>query len=107
MRSAALTTVLLLFALSGCDGEKKDAAGERKSAAGQVLGGSISDDMLPLATVQSQNPPASGDASRDEKGASSGTPVRDRKDEARPASSRAAAGAAAEPGAAVPAEATE
>lgn len=57
MRSSVLSAAILLLALSACDGGKQNAADERKTAAGEVLGGSISDDMLPLATVQSQSPP--------------------------------------------------
>jgi hypothetical protein len=57
MRAVILPALALLALLSGC-GEKKSADGpERKTAAGEVLGGSISDAMLPLATVTSQSPP--------------------------------------------------
>ena len=57
MRPAYLSISVLLLALSACGGDKDEAEGERKTAAGEVLGGSISDDMLPLDTVQSQSPP--------------------------------------------------
>lgn len=53
-------------ALLAC-GEKTDTAGpERRSAAGEVLGGEVTDDMLPLDTVRSTSPAdarASGDGS--------------------------------------------
>ena len=62
--AAAFATLLLV----GCGG-KKDKADQR-TASGQVLQGTISDEMLPLATVTSQPPhqrvqpsaAASGDA---------------------------------------------
>lgn len=47
----------ILAALGACGDRDADAEGERKTAAGEVLGGSISDAMLPLDTVQSQSPP--------------------------------------------------
>ena len=53
IRLAALASLSLLAACNG-SGEKGP---ERKTAAGEVLGGSISDAMLPLDTVQSQSPP--------------------------------------------------
>ena len=53
IRLAALAPLALLAACNG-SGEKGP---ERKTAAGEVLGGSISDSMLPLDTVQSQSPP--------------------------------------------------
>ncbi len=46
----------LALVLAACGGER-DAEGERTTAAGEVLGGTISDDMLPLDTVTSQSPP--------------------------------------------------
>ena len=56
MRAHALPALILLAALAAC-GDKKSDGPERKTAAGEVLGGSISDAMLPLATVTSQSPP--------------------------------------------------
>lgn len=47
----------VLFALSACGGGTEQAANERKTAAGEVLGGTISDAMLPLDTVRSASPP--------------------------------------------------
>jgi hypothetical protein len=46
----------LALALAACGGTGDEAEGERKTAAGEVLGGSINDDMLPLDTVTSQSP---------------------------------------------------
>ena len=62
MRSHVLPALILLAALTACGG-KKDEGPERKTAAGEVLGGSISDAMLPLATVTSQSPPLRESAS--------------------------------------------
>jgi hypothetical protein len=49
-----------LLALAACGGNTADDGPERKTAAGGVLGGSISDAMLPLDTVTSQAPPLQG-----------------------------------------------
>lgn len=57
MKLARLIALPLLAALAACGGADKGAEGERRSAAGEVLGGTISDDMLPLDTVTSQSPP--------------------------------------------------
>ncbi|MFA9200437.1 MAG: hypothetical protein ACEQR8_04500 [Cypionkella sp.] len=51
--AAAAATAFLLAACGG----KPDPEAERRTAAGEVLGGTISDDMLPLDTVTSQSPP--------------------------------------------------
>jgi hypothetical protein len=61
---AALSLALLIAA---CGQQPKPAADDSRSAEGQVLGGTISDAMLPLDTVTSQPPPmpagaAEGDA---------------------------------------------
>jgi len=56
MKSARLLYLPLFAALGACGGDAGSDA-ERKTAAGKVLGGSISDDMLPLDTVTSQSPP--------------------------------------------------
>ena len=67
IRLVVLATLMLLAACNGSE----EKGPERKTAAGEVLGGSISDAMLPLDTVQSQNPPlresatGSGDESTD------------------------------------------
>ncbi|MGN3975183.1 hypothetical protein [Tsuneonella sp. SYSU-LHT278] len=53
----SLIALPLVLAIAACGGNDPGAEGERKTAAGEVLGGSISDDMLPLDTVTSQSPP--------------------------------------------------
>jgi len=65
MRLVACSVLAVSLTLAACDGTKENAGGERKTAAGEVLGGSISDAMLPLATVQSQSPPLRESASDD------------------------------------------
>jgi hypothetical protein len=62
MRLAFLFPLLLVAA---CGGPEEGAEGERKTAAGDVLGGTISDDMLPLDTVTSQSPPLNENAGID------------------------------------------
>jgi hypothetical protein len=51
-----LALLLPLGTLAACGGEQS-AGPERKTAAGEVLGGTVSDAMLPLDTVRSQSPP--------------------------------------------------
>jgi len=82
IRLAALASLALLAACNG-SGEKGP---ERKTAAGEVLGGSISDAMLPLDTVRSQSPPLreSAPASADESTASADKPA-DSADTEKPA----------------------
>jgi hypothetical protein len=50
------------LALAGCEGEPdrdtRDDSELGGEAAGEVLGGTISDDMLPLEQLRSQSPPA-------------------------------------------------
>lgn len=63
----AAALVALTPALAACGGGEVDAGPERKSAAGEVLGGEVSDDMLPLDTVRSTSPAgSSGTAGPDE-----------------------------------------
>ena len=81
LRLAALAT---LATLAAC-GDQQDKGPERKTAAGEVLGGSISDAMLPLDTVQSQSPPLRESVTASE----------DAPDNAEPSSERAAKPAAA------------
>lgn len=66
VRLSALAPLVLLAACNG-SGEKGP---ERKTAAGEVLGGSISDSMLPLDTVQSQSPPLRESTTESDKGSS-------------------------------------
>lgn len=57
IRFSALAALCVVLAACGDDpapGEQEDAA---RDARGEVLGGTISDDMLPLDTVRSQAPP--------------------------------------------------
>lgn len=54
MRAALIFASLAL--LAGCGGSDAPVGPERRSAAGEVLGGEISDDMLPLDTVRSTSP---------------------------------------------------
>ncbi len=54
MRLALIATALA--ALSACGGEPGADGPERSSAAGEVLGGEVTDDMLPIDTVQSTSP---------------------------------------------------
>ena len=61
MNAARLLCLPLLAAVGAC-GDKDGADAERRTAAGEVLGGSISDDMLPLDTVTSQSPPLKDEA---------------------------------------------
>jgi hypothetical protein len=68
-RPIVLTAALLLAA---CNRGDQGAAGERKAAAGDVLGGSISDAMLPLDTVTSQSPPLRDEAASPEGAPSAG-----------------------------------
>ena len=101
IRLAALAPLALLAACSG-SGEKGP---ERKTAAGEVLGGSISDSMLPLDTVQSQSPPLresaekNGDETSDsaEKSTDSSEPEEPAPDASPSATHSAAAGASATP----------
>ncbi|MXO75817.1 hypothetical protein GRI40_11380 [Altererythrobacter aerius] len=61
-----LSALAMLVALAGCGRDDAPAEGERRTAAGEVLGGTITDDMLPLDTVRSQSPSmASADGADD------------------------------------------
>jgi hypothetical protein len=50
-----LVSALALLALAGCQ-DKKQAAPSKATAVGEVLPGSVSDEMLPVDTVRSQPP---------------------------------------------------
>lgn len=54
MRLALMTAALA--SLAACGGEPEADGPERSSAAGEVLGGEVTDDMLPLDTVRSTSP---------------------------------------------------
>ena len=97
MRAHALPALLLLAALAACGG-KNDEGPERKTAAGEVLGGSISDAMLPLATVTSQSPPlreSGGKGGEDATDSADKTPETTDEAEARPAPAEPSAAASA------------
>lgn len=57
-----LAAMLAVTSLAACGGETQTGP-ERRTAAGEVLGGTVTDDMLPLDTVQSQSPPREPDGS--------------------------------------------
>ena len=65
MRAVALPALALLALVSACRENEGANGPERKTAAGEVLGGSISDEMLPLPTVTSQSPPLRESAADD------------------------------------------
>lgn len=70
MKARLLAAACTALLLAGCGGGKDKA--DQRTASGQVLQGTISDDMLPLATVTSQpprmkpQPSASGSADADD-----------------------------------------
>lgn len=57
MKTVALVAFPLVLLLAACGGEANQSGEERGTAAGEVLGGSITDDMLPLDKVTSESPP--------------------------------------------------
>ena len=86
------TALSLALALPACGDSGADAGAERRSAAGEVLGGEISDAMLPLDTVQSTSPvaprasaPSTGGASGAAEGSDETTPQPEADDGAGPA----------------------
>ncbi|QKG72062.1 hypothetical protein [Erythrobacter mangrovi] len=54
-----LTAAMLALLLSACGDQSAPASGEddQRKARGEVLGGSISDAMIPLDTLESKSPP--------------------------------------------------
>jgi len=101
MKMLASFALAAVFLLSACGGEtsverEEGGAGE---AEGEVLGGSISDAMLPLDSIQSQSPPlrqaSQGDAEgapADEAGEAEPTPEQAPAEPAEPAAGEAAEG---------------
>ena len=65
MNATRLLLFAMLGALAGC-GDEAEPNAERRTAAGEVLGGTINDEMLPLDTVTSQGPPMGPTADSDE-----------------------------------------
>lgn len=65
MRGITGLAVFGLLALASCSDEpavvEEQADDAQSEAAGEVLGGTISDDMLPLDQLRSQSPPAASD----------------------------------------------
>lgn len=53
-------TIATLAGLAACGGQPEPGGPERRSAAGEVLGGEVTDDMLPLDTARSTSPPDAG-----------------------------------------------
>ncbi|MFA6219119.1 MAG: hypothetical protein WC692_05005 [Erythrobacter sp.] len=76
MTCVRFVAVPLALLLAACGGASAPASSEddRRKARGEVLGGSISDAMIPLDTLESKSPPlriaptpaASGEASNDD-----------------------------------------
>ncbi len=65
-RSALLLSSALVLAACGSDAEAPaEGAADGSGAAGDVQGGSISDDMLPLESVTSKAPSRGGDEEGD------------------------------------------
>lgn len=50
------TALILMLALAACGETTPERSQEVREAEGEVLGGSISDDMLPLDSLRSQSP---------------------------------------------------
>jgi hypothetical protein len=68
----ALLALPFLALLAACgDKDSAGASAERQTAAGEILPGTISDEMLPLDSVKSQSPPMK-DSSSDKGGTKAG-----------------------------------
>lgn len=57
MRGLSLLGMPAALLLAACGEDTPQRADDAREAEGEVLGGSISDDMLPLDQLQSQSPP--------------------------------------------------
>lgn len=56
MRGLTIAILPAVFALAACGGQAPDRSEDAREAEGEVLGGSISDEMLPLDQLRSQSP---------------------------------------------------
>ncbi|MGQ7830888.1 hypothetical protein [Altererythrobacter sp. Z27] len=56
MRGLTIAILPAMFALAACSGQTPERGDDAREAEGEVLGGSISDEMLPLDQLQSQSP---------------------------------------------------
>ena len=56
MRGLTIVILPAVFALAACGGQAPDRSEDAREAEGEVLGGSISDEMLPLDQLRSQSP---------------------------------------------------
>ena len=56
MKHKTIAAAALVPLLAACD-SGSDGAADGRTAEGEVLGGTISDEMLPFDTVKSQSPP--------------------------------------------------
>ncbi|MCH2487714.1 MAG: hypothetical protein MK010_08240 [Erythrobacter sp.] len=72
MRSSVSCVLLMMLAACGSDPAPAPSDDGRQGAEGEVRGGTISDDMLPLDTLRSQSPPQSGVGEDSESGAEGG-----------------------------------
>ena len=57
LRPVSVLASLMALALAGCGADKAQTAAEGADAQGEILGGTISDDMLPLDELKSKSPP--------------------------------------------------
>ena len=74
-RFVCIFAASLALAACGDDAAEVDERNAEETARGEVLGGTISDDMLPLDSVTSQSPPReieSGEAGADQDGGEDG-----------------------------------
>ena len=101
MKTVAVSALPLVLLLAACGGDGGKGGEERGTAAGEVLGGSITDDMLPLDTVTSESPPMR------ETGESTSAASSDRPSAGPSAPASEAADTPAEPAAAPDADAAE
>ena len=75
IRFLFLASTCLVLVACGDAAETPAEADENRDARGEVLGGSISDDMLPLDTVTSQSPSQGGEEDESSQSAASAAPA--------------------------------